>query len=76
MFEFFEWIVDLAQSIWDFWVSNWTGFFRLLKLLPSAVSTLTDAVSHVPDLLSVFATVTITVSVIFLLVGREGGGQK
>lgn len=71
---FFDWFVDLFTSLADFVVSFVSGILRLLKLIPTAVSFLTDYVSALPPLLTTFAGVTVTVTVIFLIVGRDSGG--
>lgn len=54
-------VMNIVTSIWD-----------LLKMIPEAVSTLMGAVDALPDIVKVFAVSTITVSVIFMIVGRGG----
>lgn len=68
-------IVDFIGMIIDLAVKMVTGLLDLLQLIPSMVSTLNQSVSLLPAFLVAFAGVTITVSVIFILVGRNAGGE-
>lgn len=76
LLQFFNYFVELISSLVSFAIQLVTGVVRLLTLIPSAVLNLTNAVGYLPSILSAFAAATITVSVIFIIVGREGGGQK
>lgn len=76
MLEFFQWIVDTISGLISFVWTIVEGLIQLIALIPSAVSALTQAMGILPSMLVGFATATITVCVIFILVGRESGGQK
>ena len=69
-------IVNFIGMIIDFVVQLVTGIIQLLALIPKMVETLTASLGLLPSLLVGFAGVTITVAVIFIIVGREGGGEK
>ena len=73
---FFTWFVDTAKALIEFVWSIIEGTLQLLEMVPEAVETLTQSLTWLPSILVAFATATITVSVIFLIVGREHGGQK
>lgn len=76
MFGFFDWLVDLISSLVSFLFQTCIGLLRLLSLIPTAVRVLTNAVGFLPSIVAAFAAATITISVIFIILGREGGGQK
>lgn len=76
MFKFFDWIVNTISSLLEFLWSIIKGLIQLISLIPTAVNMLTTSIGVLPSLFIGFATATITVSVIFILVGRESGGQK
>lgn len=74
--DFLKQIVEFIGMLIDFAVQLVTGLFDLLKLIPHAVSLLTESLGILPAFLVAFAGVTITVSVIFIIVGRESGGSQ
>lgn len=69
-------IVEFIGMIIDFVVQMVTGIIQLLTLIPKMVETLTTSLGLLPSVLVGFAGVTITVAVIFIIVGREGGGEN
>lgn len=68
-------VVSFIGMLIDFIVQIITGLIQLLKLIPSMVYMLTQSLGLLPTFLVGFATVSITVSVIFIIVGRQGGGS-
>lgn len=76
MFEFFDWVVDTVTSLLDFVWQMVNGLLKLIGMLPSATTTLTDSVDYLPSILMGFATATVTISVILMIAGRSGGGKK
>jgi len=76
MNNFFTWIVDTVSSLVEFLWTLIKGLIQLISLIPLAVNMLTNSIGILPSILVAFATATITISVIFILVGRESGGQK
>ena len=74
--DFFTWVVDTVKSLLEFVWTIIEGTLQLISLIPSATKTLTDGLTHLPTLLVGFATATITVSIIFIILGRSSGGQK
>lgn len=69
-------IITFIGSLIDLVVKIVTGLVQLLQMIPSMVQTLTGSLSLLPSMLVAFASVTITVAVIFIILGREGGGQS
>ena len=76
MNNFFDWIVETVSSLVEFLWTLIKGLIQLISLIPTAVNMLTNSIGILPSILVAFATATITISVIFILVGRESGGQK
>lgn len=76
MNNFFTWFVDLVTSLVSFLWSLIEGLLRLISLIPTAVTVLTNSIGYLPSILAAFAAATITISVIFIIVGRDEGGQK
>ena len=68
-------VVDFIGMIIDFVIQLVTGLVQLLLLIPKCVQMLTGSLLFLPPFLLTFATATITVSVIFIIVGRQGGGD-
>ena len=56
---FFEFIQTLADSLMKF-----------VRMIPSCIEMLMSSIAYLPSEVVVFATLSISVSVIFLLVGR------
>lgn len=75
MFKFFDWLVDIITALVDFLWTLIKGLIQLISLIPSGVTALTNSIGLLPSLFVGFATATITISVIFILVGRNSGGN-
>ena len=72
---FFLWIYNLIVDIIGFITSLVTGLINVLKSIPQILTFTTSAIGFLPSVLSVFATLTITISIIYLIVGRHTGGD-
>lgn len=77
-----QWLIDFFVSIFqtlsnviNFAVNAVLGLFDIIKMLPQLLTNVTASVSNLPSILSTFVLATITVSVIFLLIGRGEGGD-
>lgn len=70
----FNWIMDLLQTIADFIVNTIMGLGNIIKSIPMVISMLTQSIGYLPTTIAAFATITITISVVYLLVGRQTGG--
>lgn len=71
---FFEWIYQTVSTVFDFVGSVIAGLFNIVKSLPMVVTMLTSSIGYLPSTIAAFATLTITISIVYLLVGRETGG--
>ena len=71
---FFSYFKDIIESIFSFISSLVTGLIQIFTPIPAAVRMLTQSIGYIPSTLAVFATLTITISVIYLIVGRDTGG--
>lgn len=69
-----QWFIDIFNSVWTFIESLIKGIADLFSVIPQAVTYLTSALGYLPSTLVVFATLSITISVIYLIVGRNTGG--
>lgn len=72
-------IYDILCKIGDFFVGLYDvvkeiilSVWEVLRMLPESAATLKDAILALPDFVVVFAVATITVSVIYMIVGRGG----
>lgn len=74
--DFFSDIINFIGSAVSFVWQTITGVIRLISLIPEGTAALTNAVGYLPSIIATFAATTITISVIFIIVGRNGGGQK
>lgn len=73
-----QWIVNALEAFFDifrslvaFIVSLVQSVFDMIKLLPTVVSLFVSSIGFLPSMLSLFATLSITVSIIYLIVGRN-----
>lgn len=71
---FFSWIIDTVSTLFDFLMSIISGLFNIIKSIPLVVTMLTGSIGYLPSTLAAFATITITISVVYLIVGRQTGG--
>ena len=74
LFDFLQQIAEFLGSIIQLVVQLVFGIVRLLQIIPTAVMLLTESIGMLPSILVAFASVTITVCVIFIILGRDHGG--
>lgn len=72
-------IYEILCKIGDFFIGLYDvvkeiilSIWEVLRMLPESAATLKDAILALPDFVVVFAVATITVSVIYMIVGRGG----
>ena len=71
----FEWLQGIISSVSDFFngfIDSTVKFFEYLSFAKDYALTL---VGFLPAWLKAFAIITITVSVIYLVIGRDSGGD-
>lgn len=70
MIEFFKSILDFLSMIGQFVTTLVTGLINLLAMIPQAFAMLTYSIGYLPSALLAFAAVAITISIVFLILGR------
>lgn len=65
--EFFHSLIDIVVNLIQ-------QLITFIMLIPVGVNMLITSVGYLPSILIVFATLSITVSVIYLVLGRGQGG--
>lgn len=73
---FIDWIKNLIDTVWGFLTGFIENLVLLFKYIGIAANLAYDLIAGLPDWLQVFGTVTIIVSVIFMILGRDTGGDK
>lgn len=76
MFEFFDWIVNFLQNIWDFITDFFERTIMLLTYIRLAAQLALDLISAMPSWLQAFGAITLTVSIVYIILGRQTGGAK
>lgn len=72
---FFEDIAQTLSGIVNFLVTMVDGLLSLIEMLPSLIADMTTAVNFLPYQLTIFFSVSVSVTVIFLIAGRGQGGE-
>lgn len=73
---FIDWIKNLIDTVFGFFSGMIDNLTLLFKYIGIAANLAYDLIAGLPDWLQVFGTVTIVVSVIFMILGRDTGGDK
>lgn len=73
---FIDWFKNIIDTVWGFLTGFIENLVLLFKYIGIASKMAYDLIAGLPDWLQVFGTVTILVSVIFMILGRETGGDK
>lgn len=68
---FFQSLVDMVVSIGQLIGNLVGGLFDFLKVLPNVITMLSSSIANLPDIVLPFATISITVSVVLLIIGRS-----
>lgn len=67
----FNSLCSVVMSVIQLVISLLKSVFDLIMLLPSIVSLLVDSIGFLPSVVSLFAVLSISVSVIYLVAGRN-----
>lgn len=73
---FFEWLFDTAGTLLNFFVSIVEGLLELFKMFPKIMRMIFHAIGYLPSIFVVFVTITISVYIIYLIVGRNAGSAS
>lgn len=72
--DFLKELGSFFQTLIDMVVNLLQQLLTFIMLIPVGVNMLITSVGYLPSILIVFATLSITVSVIYLILGRGQGG--
>lgn len=70
MIQFFQGVATFFEAIGTFVINILSGLKYLVTVIPKSLTTLTYIVGFMPPVLVAFALAGITVSVVFLVIGR------
>lgn len=70
MIEFFKSILNSITTLFDLIKYLVTGLVQLFAMIPSAFAMLTYSIGFLPTVLLGFAAVAITISIVYLIIGR------
>lgn len=73
---FFDWFGNLCMTIFDFVVGLIEDLITMLEYVGVAATNAFDMIANLPDWMQGFAIITITISIIFVIVGRNAGKSK
>lgn len=66
----FKSIGDFLYAVVNLLVNVVSGLFQMISMIPAALTMLTNSVAFMPTVLIAFAIGLITVSIVYLIVGR------
>ncbi|MCM1363594.1 MAG: hypothetical protein NC122_00630 [Faecalibacterium sp.] len=73
-----KYITDFLGSIWDaiqaifsFLMSVIRGLISLFGMLPKFITYVTSSIGYMPSMLAVFATATLAIAIVYLVIGRD-----
>lgn len=69
----FDFIISTIKSVWAFFMGIVDNTILLIKYIGKALELAYDCIAQMPSWLQAFAFVTVSVSVLYLILGREGG---
>ena len=70
MIEFFKSIINTISTLFDFVSYLINGLVELFAMIPSGFSLLSYSIGFLPTVLLAFASVAVTLSIIYLIIGR------
>lgn len=70
MIEFFKSILKAITTVFDMLSYLVTGLVQLFSMIPSGFAMLTYSIGFLPTVLLAFASVAITISIVYLIIGR------
>lgn len=72
----FNWIIDTIKTLMEFVTSFFSNLGMLAKYIGLVATMCYDLVATLPPWLQAFGTLTILVCVLYMILGRQTGGQK
>ena len=74
--DWFDWLSDIIESVFDWFTDFLENLMNLFEYLGQATELTGSLIASLPPWLQIFGTITITVSVIYIIIGRSSGGRK
>lgn len=71
----FDFIINTIKSVWDFFTGFLENTVKMLDILSSVADITYGMIASLPTWLTSFATITIFVSLLFMILNRQGGGE-
>lgn len=75
LIDFFTQLFETVASLIDFLVTAVMGLLSIVGQLPTLLNTVTSVAGGLPTILAGFVGATLTISIIYLLLGRGQGGN-
>lgn len=72
----FEFLITTIRTIWDFFVGLLENLLMLIEYLTIVAEICYETIESMPSWLQSFAIITILISVLYMILGRETGGNK
>lgn len=72
--DFFTSLIDMLKGVLNLLVTAFNGLISIVKMLPSLITDMSTAVGLLPTVLATFFSISLTVTIIFLILGRGKGG--
>lgn len=73
--DFIDGLVGVIESVYGFFSGLVNNFILFFQYLGISMTTAKNIVSTLPDWLQVFGTVCLTICVLYMILGRETGGD-
>lgn len=72
----FDFLINTIRTLWDFFVSTLQNLLMLFKYLGVVADLSYSAIESMPTWLQTFGVLTIVVSILYMILGRDTGGSK
>lgn len=69
----FDFIISTIKSVWAFFMGIVENTILLVKYITKALILADECIAQMPIWLQIFAIVSISVAILYLILGREGG---
>lgn len=69
--DFFQWIADLFQTLFDFVINFIGSILDFFKLIPVIMTFITSSIGYLPSVVMAFAGITVAIAVLLLVLGRS-----
>lgn len=76
LIDFVDFIISTVRTVWDFFLNFVSSITLLIKYLGIVMQICLSAILTMPDWLQAFGMLTITVSILYMTLGRNTGGKK